>query len=78
MDVRIKTIFMLSENSVLRRIPVIIDPKTAMFIDGIRHAIEIINFVYKRLGITLTELASNPADSDDLRLMSTAAFWTRG
>lgn len=74
MDVRIKTIFMLSENSVLRRIPVIIEPKTAMFIDGFRHAIEIINFAYKRLSITLTELASNPADSDDLRLMSTAAF----
>jgi hypothetical protein len=70
----IKTIIMLSENSVLRRIPVVIEPKTAMFIDGIRHAIEIIDFAYARLSTTLTELALRPATSADLRLMSTTAF----
>ena len=65
---------MLTGNSILRRIPVVIEPKTAMFIDGIRHAIEIADFAYERLSATLTALATKPTTPDDLRLMSTTAF----
>lgn len=65
---------MLSENSILRRIPVVIEPKTAMFIDGIRHAVEIIELAYGRLNAALTELAMNPPESEELRSVSTAAF----
>ncbi len=65
---------MLSKNSVLRRIPVVIEPKTAMFIDGIRHAVEISEFAYQRLSATLTELALNPPESEELRTISTAVF----
>ncbi|GJI89800.1 hypothetical protein RugamoR1_29630 [Rugamonas sp. R1(2021)] len=45
-----------------------------MFIDGIRHAVEIIEFAYERLNTVLTELALNPPDSEKLRSVSTAAF----
>lgn len=65
---------MLSENSILRRIPAVIEPKTAMFIDGIRHAVEIMELAYGRLDTALTELALNPPESEELRPVSTAVF----
>lgn len=65
---------MLSDNSILRRIPVVIEPKTAMFIDGIRHAVEIIELAYGRLNAALTELAMSPPESEELPSVSTAAF----
>lgn len=51
---------MISENSILRRIPVNIDPTQALFIDGIRHAVEIIDLAYSRLRATLTQVALEP------------------
>ena len=40
---------MLKQNSILRQVPAAINPKQALFIDGIRHAIEIIDLAYERL-----------------------------
>ena len=48
---------MLSENSILRRIPPRLDRKQTVFLDGIRHAAEIASLAYDRLTTTLTLLA---------------------
>lgn len=48
---------MLSENSILRRIPPRLDRQQNVFLDGIRHAAEIASFAYSRLTDTLTQLA---------------------
>lgn len=65
---------MLDENSILRRVPVAVNPKQALFIDGIRHAIEIINIAYGRLRDTLTEMALTPPNSLKLPRSSAHAF----
>jgi hypothetical protein len=65
---------MLSENSSLRRVPVTLNRKQAVFIDGIRHSAEIIELAYKRLRSTLTELALNPPSSSELPLVTPHAF----
>lgn len=65
---------MLSENSSLRRVPVNLDRKQVVFIDGIRHSAEIIDLAYKRLRSTLTELALNPPSSNELPLATPHAF----
>jgi hypothetical protein len=57
---------LLSKDSVLRKLPPEIDPKQALFIDGIRHAVEIIDLAYSRLRDTLTNIAL--ADKDDLNI----------
>jgi hypothetical protein len=45
---------MLSDDSILRRIPVAVAPKQALFVDGIRHTVEIMALAYSRLRETLT------------------------
>ena len=49
---------MLSENSILRRLPLGIDQKQMVFLDGIRHAAEIVGLAYSRLEAVLTHLVS--------------------
>jgi hypothetical protein len=51
---------MLSDDSILRRVPAQVDPKQALFIDGIRHAVEIMDLAYNRLRETLTKIALDP------------------
>jgi hypothetical protein len=48
---------MLAEDSPLRRLPVELDRKQALFFDGIRHAIELADLAYERLVVVLTDLA---------------------
>lgn len=57
---------LLGRDSALRRIPVNITPKQAIFLDGIRHAVEIMDVAYSRLRDTLTNLALTPPASDEL------------
>lgn len=57
---------MLSDDSILRRIPVTIEPKQALFIDGIRHSVEMIDLAYSRLRENLSSLALNPPTSATL------------
>jgi len=59
---------MLSANSPFLNIPVALDSKQAVFLDGLRHAIQISDFSYKRLcsGLKIQALSQNkdrPYDS---------------
>jgi len=65
---------MLSDESPLRRIPHALEPKQALFVDGIRHAIEIMDLAYGRLRHTLTELALDPPTSATLPKVAPYAF----
>lgn len=65
---------MLNDDSILRRVPAAINPKQALFIDGIRHSAEIINLAYGRLKDTLTIYALQPPSSSELPHMSSHAF----
>jgi hypothetical protein len=57
---------LLGRDSVLRRIPVNVAPKQALFLDGIRHAVEILDVTYDRLRDALTHLALNPPVPNEL------------
>lgn len=48
---------MISEDSILRRLPSQIDRKQLLFLDGMRHAAEIICLAYSRLKLSLTKIA---------------------
>ncbi len=48
---------MISQNSILRRLPPQLNRKQALFLDGIRHAVEIVDLAYTRLQATLTNIA---------------------
>lgn len=50
---------MLSENSILKRLPNGMNQKQLVFVDGIRHAAEITWLAYTRLEATLTWLVDN-------------------
>lgn len=65
---------LLGKNSALKQIPVNIEPKQAFFLDGIRHAIEIMDVAYGRLRVTLTQLALYPPASNELSDISAHAF----
>lgn len=65
---------MLDENSALKRVPAVTNPKQALFIDGIRHSFEIIEFAYKRLQLNLTGLAVDPPKPSRLQNMSSLIF----
>jgi hypothetical protein len=65
---------LLGRGSVLRQIPVNVDPKQALFLDGIRHAVEIMDVAYGRLRNALTDLALNPPDSNQLPEISAHVF----
>lgn len=57
---------LLGRDSVLRRIPVNVPPKQALFLDGIRQAAEILDVTYSRLRDALTHLALNPPAPSDI------------
>lgn len=57
---------LLGRDSVLRRIPVNVAPKQALFLDGIRHAVEILDVTYGRLRDALTHLALKPPASNEI------------
>lgn len=65
---------LLGRNSALKQIPVNIEPKQAFFLDGIRHAIEIMDVAYGRLRESLTDMALNPPASNDLPDISAHVF----
>jgi hypothetical protein len=53
---------MLSDRSILRRLPSGLNQKQLVFLDGIRHAAEITWLAYLRLEATLTWFVDNPSD----------------
>ena len=65
---------MFSADSPLRRVPAILEPKQALFIDGIRHAVEIMELGYHRLRETLTNIALDPPTSIELQKLSSHVF----
>jgi hypothetical protein len=65
---------LLGRDSVLRQIPVNVDPKQALFLDGIRHAVEIMDVAFGRLRDGLTHLALHPPASNELPELSAHAF----
>lgn len=65
---------MLSQDSILRRVPAVLNPKQAFFIDGIRHAVEIMELAYHRLRAILTQIALNPPSSDDVPKLGPQVF----
>lgn len=65
---------LLGRDSVLRQIPVNVEPKQALFLDGIRHAVEIMDVAYGRLRNALTQLALHPPASNELPDLSAHAF----
>lgn len=65
---------LLGRDSVLRRIPVNVDPKQALFLDGIRHAVEIMDIAYSRLRDALTQLAQSPPAPNVLPDLSASVF----
>lgn len=65
---------LLGRKSALRRIPINITPKQAFFIDGIRHAAEILDIAYGRLRTGLTTVATNSPQPEDLPHVGAALF----
>ncbi|MBL6986874.1 MAG: hypothetical protein ISR72_07525 [Methylobacter sp.] len=65
---------LLGRDSALKRIPVNINPKQAIFLDGIRHAVEIMDVAYSRLRDALTNLALTPPTSNELPDISSHIF----
>ena len=57
---------LLGRDSVLRRVPVNVPPKQALFLDGIRQAVEIMDVTYGRLRDALTHLALNPPAQNEI------------
>ncbi|WP_062063829.1 hypothetical protein [Cellvibrio sp. OA-2007] len=65
---------MLSTNSSFRRVPNTLNPKQTVFIDGIRHAADIIEISYSRMRELLTEIALSPPQSDKLQTVIPYVF----
>lgn len=65
---------LLGRDSVLRRIPVNVLPKQALFLDGIRQAVEIMDVTYGRLRDALTHLALNPPTQSEIPNVFAHAF----
>lgn len=65
---------LLGRDSSLRRIPISVDPKQAVFLDGIRHAIEIMDIGFGRLRGGLTRAALNPPQATELPLVGAGLF----
>ncbi len=68
------TTTILARDSILRRLPPELDPKQALFIDGIRHSVEIIDLAFPRLRGTLTDIAIADPKALDLPAASAHAF----
>src|SRR5262245_42042359 len=70
---------MIDSNSPFHCLPVGLERKCALFLDGIRHAAEFVSAAYDRLRDTLTRLALEDVEGQEARQCSTAAFidaWT--
>lgn len=65
---------MLASDSILRRLPPEVNPKQALFIDGIRHSVEIMDLAFTRLRATLTNIATADPEALNLPAASTHAF----
>lgn len=65
---------MLDDDSILRRVPAVLEPKQALFVDGIRHAIDIMELAYCRLKETLTNIAHEPPITAALQKVGSHAF----
>lgn len=65
---------LIGRESSLRRIPVNVLPKQAVFLDGIRHAIEVMDVGFHRLRNGLTKTALEPPNAADLPLVSAGLF----
>ncbi len=65
---------MIDADSVLRRLPVGLDSKQALILDGIRHAAEIMSLAYSRLTVTLTRIALSDSARSDYSADITSSF----
>ena len=65
---------MISRDSVLRHLPGELNRKQALYIDGIRHAAEIVGFAHERLQRTLTTLALEDCEGTIADNLNTSAF----
>ncbi|WP_419569991.1 hypothetical protein [Rheinheimera sp.] len=64
----------LSQDSILRKVPACLNPKQALFVDGIRHSAEIIELAYGRLVKVLTEIAIMPPEQQNVSAISASVF----
>ena len=64
----------LGRDSILKKIPANVSAKQAVFLDGIRHAAEIMDIAYGRLQETLTQLALHPPTATELPDISAHVF----
>lgn len=65
---------MISENSILLRLPAGLVPRQIVILDGIRHAAEISWLAYKRLDAALTWLVDTPTDDPNRKEVITGAY----
>lgn len=65
---------LLGRDSSLRRIPVNVTPKQVVFLDGMRHAVEIMDVGFDRLRVGLTQAALNPPNANDLPRLGAELF----
>lgn len=64
----------ITRDSILRRLPGNLNRKQALYLDGIRHAVEIASLAYNRLQQTLTQIALADLSEDYIVSRYTAAF----
>lgn len=65
---------LLGRDSPLRRIPINVPPNQALFLDGMRHAVEMIDVAFRRLREGLSKLALAPPSPADLPLITAGTF----
>lgn len=65
---------LLGRDSSLRCIPANVSPKQAFFLDGVRHAVEIMDVAFGRLRNGLTRAALEPPQAADLPLVNAGLF----
>lgn len=65
---------LIGRDSSLRRIPVTVSPKQAVFLDGIRHAIEVMDIGFHRLRNELTKVALEPPNTAELPMIGASLF----
>ncbi len=65
---------LLGRDSPLRRIPANVRAQQAVFVDGIRHAVEVMDVGFGRLRAGLTQLALRPPAGADLPLVGATLF----
>lgn len=65
---------MIKRDSILRHLPLELDRKQALFLDGIRHSAEIAHLAYERLRVLLTKIASDDNSEHERAGLYTAAF----